>query len=191
MEDPQRRYAEPPVLQKGLAVAMEFSPDWVVGFTDGEGCFCVGVQRSPTVKIGFQVIPEFRVVQHHRDLDVLHGLKRFFGFGRVCQNHGDRWEYRVRRFDQLQAVALFFAEHQLKTKKRVDAKKFADVLRMMDEGRHLTEPGLKEIAKLAASMNTGNRPRLTEMFDNDESDVPEARCELEEDRVQSGVKAPE
>ena len=158
---------------------MELNPDWVVGFVDGEGCFFVGIQRSPTVKIGFQVIPEFRVVQHNRDLDVLHALKRFFAFGRVCRNHGDRWEYRVRRIEQLREIARFFAEHPLKTKKRIDARKFADVLRLMDEGRHLTEPGLKEIVKLAASMNTANRPRLAELIG------------VDEDRVQSCMKVQE
>jgi hypothetical protein len=158
---------------------MDLSPDWVVGFVDGEGCFFVGIQRNPSVKIGFQVIPEFRVVQHSRDLDVLHGLKRFFGFGRVCRNHGDRYEFRVRRLEHLRVVAHFFERNQLRTKKRIDARKFSDVLRMMEEGRHLTGDGLKEIAKLAASMNTGSRPRLSELL------------ELDEDRVQSVVKAAE
>ena len=156
---------------------MDLNPDWIVGFVDGEGCFFVGIQRNPTVKIGFQVIPEFRVVQHKRDLDVLYGLKRHFGFGKVCQNHGDRWEYRVRRLEQLRVVNAFFAQHPLRTKKRVDAHKFGDVLRMMEEGRHLTDQGLRDIAKIAASMNSENRPRLAELLD--------------EDRVQSVVKAPE
>ncbi len=158
---------------------MELNPDWVVGFVDGEGCFFVGVQRNPTVKIGYQVIPEFRVVQHNRDLDVLHALKRFFGFGRVCRNHDERWEYRVRRLEHLREVANFFAQHPLRTKKRVDASKFRDVLRMMEDGRHLTEPGLSEIVKLAASMNTGNRPRLRALLEGDE------------DRVQSCMKVQE
>jgi len=158
---------------------MELNPDWVVGFVDGEGCFFVGVQRNPTVRIGYQVIPEFRVVQHARDLDVLHALKRFFGFGRVCRNHDERWEFRVRRLEHLREVARFFSEHQLRTKKRVDASKFKDVLRMMDDGRHLTESGLKEIVKLAASMNTGSRPRLAALLEGDE------------DRVQSCMKVQE
>jgi len=156
---------------------MKLNPDWVVGFVDGEGCFFVGIQRNPTAKIGFQVIPEFRVVQHKRDLDVLHGLKSFFGFGRVCQNHDDRWEYRVRRLDQLHEIAAFFERHPLKTKKRIDAVKFSDVMALMKEGRHLTEIGLREIARIASLMNAGNRPRLAELLD--------------EDRVQSDVKAPE
>ncbi len=158
---------------------MELNPDWVVGFVDGEGCFFVGIQRNPTVKIGYQVIPEFRVVQHARDLDVLHGLKRFFGFGRVCRDHDERWEFRVRRLEHLREVARFFSEHPLRTKKRVDASKFKDVLRMMEDGRHLTESGLNEIVKLAASMNTGNRPRLLALLEGDE------------DRVQSCMKVQE
>jgi hypothetical protein len=156
---------------------MKLTPDWVVGFVDGEGCFFVGIQRNPTVKIGFQIIPEFRIVQHKRDIDVLHGLKKFFGFGRVCQNHADRWELRIRRLEQLREVVTFFEQHPLRTKKRVDAHKFADVIRLMEEGRHLTNEGLSEIKRIAASMNTGNRPRLAEMLD--------------EDRVHSSVKAPE
>ena len=156
---------------------MKLDPNWVVGFVDGEGCFFVGIQRNPTVKIGFQVIPEFRVVQHQRDLDVLHGLKSFFGFGRVCRNHGDRSEYRVRRLEQLRAIADFFERHKLQTKKRVDARRFGDVLRLMAEGRHLTKDGLREIARIATLMNTGNRPRLTALMD--------------EDRVRSDAKAPE
>ena len=156
---------------------MQLSPDWVVGFVDGEGCFFVGIQRNPTVKIGFQVIPEFRVVQHKRDLDVLHGLKSFFGFGRVCQNHDDRWEYRVRRLDHLLEISGFFNSHKLKTKKRVDFQRFCEVLTVMDEGRHLTSEGLRGIARIATLMNTGNRPRLAALMD--------------EDRVQSGVKASE
>ena len=158
---------------------MELNPDWVVGFVDGEGCFFVGVQRNPTVKIGYQVIPEFRVVQHMRDIDVLHALKRFFGFGRVCRNHDERWEFRVRRLEHLREVARFFSEHPLKTKKRIDASKFKDVLRMMEEGRHSTESGLNEIVKLAASMNTGSRPRLAALLEGDE------------DRVQSCTKVQE
>jgi len=155
---------------------MQLNPDWVVGFVDGEGCFFVGIQRNPTVKIGFQVIPELRVVQHYRDVDVLHGLKTFFGFGRVCRNHEERWEYRVRRLEHLREIVSFFQSHKLKTKKRIDFQRFADVMRLMEEGRHLTKDGLNEIARIATLMNTGNRPRLAALMD--------------EDRVQSGVKAP-
>src|SRR5439155_9347576 len=119
---PQRLHAEYPVIE-----AMELNPEWVVGFVDGEGCFFVGIQRNPKTAIGYQVIPEFRVVQHMRDLPVLHGLKRFFGCGMVCQNHQDRWELRVRKLENLREIVSFFERHPLKTKKQIDFLKFRDV----------------------------------------------------------------
>src|SRR2546422_7469318 len=66
------------------------STDWVVGFVDGEGCFFVGVNRQPTMKVGWQVLPEFRVVQHQRDVALLEQLREFFGCGQIAVNHGDR-----------------------------------------------------------------------------------------------------
>jgi LAGLIDADG endonuclease. len=58
---------------------MDLSPDWVVGFTDGEGCFFVGINPNPQTVTGYQVLPEFTIVQHKRDIQVLYALKRFFG----------------------------------------------------------------------------------------------------------------
>ena len=71
---------------------MTLSPDWVVGFVDGEGCFYIGINEHPEMSAGYQVLPEFRVVQHERDIQVLYGLKEFFKSGVVRKNHDDRYE---------------------------------------------------------------------------------------------------
>ena len=139
---------------------MDLSPDWVVGFVDGEGCFFVSIQENPSLKTGYQVLPEFRIVQHERDVQVLYALKRFFGCGVVRRNHGDRWELRVRKLSCLLKIVEFFEKHPLKTKKNVDFKRFARILRWMEEGKHLTREGLMEIAQTAMKMNTADRPRL-------------------------------
>ena len=41
--------------------------NWIVGFVDGEGCFHVSINKMHKMTLGLQVLPEFRVVQHHRD----------------------------------------------------------------------------------------------------------------------------
>lgn len=69
---------------------MSLSADWVVGFMDGEGCFYVGIFRNPETRLGYQVIPEVRIVQHQRDVQVLYALQEFFGCGKVCRNHEER-----------------------------------------------------------------------------------------------------
>ncbi len=139
---------------------MELSPDWVVGFVDGEGCFHVSILRHPETTTGYQVLPEFTVVQHERDLQILYALKRFFGCGVVRRNHGDRWAYRARKLECLERICEFFTKHPLKTKKNVDFVRFRRIVQKMKEGRHLTPDGLREIVEIALSMNTGKREAL-------------------------------
>ena len=143
---------------------MDLSPDWVVGFVDGEGCFYVGFNEHPEMKTGIQVLPEFRVVQHKRDIQVLYGLKRFFKHGVVRQNHDDRWELRIRKLEGLKPVINFFRKHPLKTKKSVDFQKFAKIIHLIELKKHLTIEGLLEIIEIAKKMNTGKSRKLDEIL---------------------------
>ncbi len=139
---------------------MDLSADWVVGFVDGEGCFHVSINPHPEMSTGYQVLPEFVIVQHERDVQILYALKRFFRCGVVRRNHGDRWCLRIRKLSCLEKLCEFFTTHPLKTKKNVDFVKFRRIVNMMKEGRHLTLEGLLEIVDIALSMNTGNREAL-------------------------------
>ncbi len=128
----------------------------MVGFVDGEGCFFVGINPHPEMTSGFQVLPEFTVVQHERDVQLLHALKQFFGCGVVRTNHGSRMAYRVRSLEHLnQRIIPFFEQHSLKSKKRVDFAKFRTVLQLMSKGEHLEPDGIEKIRAIASTMNTG------------------------------------
>ena len=138
---------------------MDLEAGWVTGFVDGEGCFHVGINPHADMTAGYQVLPEFTVVQHERDIQVLHGLKAYFGCGVVRTNHGDRMAYRVRSQEHLlQRIIPFFLKHPLKTRKHIDFMKFRDVLLMMERGEHLTSEGIERIRAIAAQMNRG-QPR--------------------------------
>ena len=134
---------------------MELNAQWVVGFTDGEGCFHIGINQNQGMKLGLQVLPEFTLVQHEVDEQVLYGLKAYFGCGVVRKNHGTRMAYRVRGHQNLmEKIIPFFEKHQLKTKKRVDVAKFRKVVRLMDQREHLNPEGLAKIRKIKDSMNS-------------------------------------
>ncbi len=136
---------------------MNLDAQWITGFVDGEGCFHVGINANAETAAGFQVLPEFTVVQHERDVQVLHALKAYFGCGVVRVNHGDRMVFRVRSPKHLlENIVPFFIEHPLKTKKNVDFLKFRQVLLMMKADRHLTRDGVEEIRAIAAQMNRGS-----------------------------------
>ena len=148
MENPQRLHVQPHL--------GNLEAQWVVGFVDGEGCFFVGINPHPEMTSGFQVLPEFTVVQHQRDIQLLHALKKFFGCGVVRTNHAERMAYRVRNLDHLsEIIAPFFDQHPLKSKKRVDFIKFRKILQLMTKREHLAIEGIEKIRAIAATMNPG------------------------------------
>lgn len=135
----------------------KLNPHWIVGFVDGEGCFYVGVNPNSEMTAGFQVLPEFTVVQHRRDEQLLHKIKNFFGCGVVRNNHDERLAYRVRSVEHLiRTILPFFDRNPLQSRKRQDYLKFRDVLLIMERGEHLAKDGIERIRKIASRMNTGS-----------------------------------
>jgi len=142
---------------------------WVVGFVDGEGCFSVPIFRNRTCRLGWQVQPEFTVVQGARSVQVLHLLKQFFGCGQVGRNgrhdnhREDLFHFRVRALrDQVDRVVPFFEANPLRTAKRDDFVTFAAVVGLMAQEHHLTLEGLRRIAGMAQSMNRRKPSRFLE-----------------------------
>ncbi len=134
---------------------MNLNAQWIVGFVDGEGCFHVGINQNQEMKFGVQVLPEFTVVQHEIDEQVLYALKAYFGCGVVRKNHGTRLSYRVRGHENLlHKIIPFFEKHQLKTRKRVDFAKFRKVVRMMKDKEHLNPDGVEKIRQIQKTMNS-------------------------------------
>ena len=122
---------------------------WIAGFVDGEGCFSVPIFRNHKSKLLWQVRPQFVVTQSESSRDVLEGLVRFFGCGKVNANqrHDNHREpsarYCVSRFAHLRDVIVpVLQEHQLRTSKRENFEKFVRALRLMGERKHLPISGL-------------------------------------------------
>ncbi len=152
----QEDRGEPSETLRSASSGMRLEAQWVVGFVDGEGCFYVGINPHPEMQAGYQVLPEFTVVQHERDVQVLYALKQFFGCGVVRRNHAERMAYRVRSVQHLrERIVPFFEQHPLKTKKHLDFLKFRRILLLMERGMHLTAEGIEQIKTIASQMNTG------------------------------------
>ena len=136
---------------------MKIDKNWITGFVDGEGCFYVGINKSEDLKTGYQVLPEFRIVQHKRDLKILYAIKNFFGYGSVVCNKSkgsDIYEYRVRKFETLHDVILpFFESNELLTTKKFNFLAFREIILIMKKQEHLTEVGLQRIINIKNRMN--------------------------------------
>ena len=146
--NPQRLYVR--------ELPVKLDAEWITGFVDGEGCFHVGINPHADMRCGYQVLPEFTVVQHERDVQLLQELRDFFRCGVVRTNHGDRWAFRVRgKRDLLEHIVPFFVRHPLRSDKRRDFETFCRVLDLMRAGDHLTAEGVNTVRRLAATMNRG------------------------------------
>ena len=137
---------------------MIIDKQWIVGFTDGEGCFHIGMSKNDKMKTGVQILPEFVITQHEKSIHVLYALKTFFGCGVVRLNNqhkdGKIFCYRVRKFEHLKNIIVpFFLKNSLKTCKNVMFKKFRRVVQMMEKNLHLTTDGIKSIKTIHDSMN--------------------------------------
>ncbi len=135
---------------------LKLTSEWITGFVDGEGCFHVGINPHKEMTARFQVLPEFTVVQHKRDVQLLEALKNFFQCGVVRTNHGDRLSYRVRSKDDLLKIIIpFFNKYPLQSVKRLDFELFRKILLIMERGDHLSPNGIEEIRSISGKMNRG------------------------------------
>ena len=151
--------------------SLRLSPEWIVGFIDGEGCFHVGISKHADLRSGYQILPELTVVQHQRDLDLLYELRSVMNCGVVRRNHGDRFCWRVRSLKNLVEVIIpFFDKYPLKSKKYLDFLKFRKVIMMMQKAEHLSKDGFAEIAKIASEMNRAQPRTMLDLRESPSQD---------------------
>ncbi len=138
---------------------------WIVGITDGEGCFTVSINKNPTTKLGCQILPEFVITQGEKSLPSLKKIKNFFKCGRVFvnrrhDNHKENiYRYCVRSLMDLKTIIIpFFEKNKLITEKKKDFFHFSQVVSLMLEKKHLSERGVKRIGRIIQKMNTKKIP---------------------------------
>lgn len=135
---------------------------YIAGYVDGEGSFSVSVQRNPTCRVGFQLVPEFHVSQNGDRAQVLELIRDRLGCGYIKANSKqDRALVLVvrQRRALLESVIPFFERVPLLSSKRVDFEKFARIVRQMAQGHHQTDVGFRELLEVALSMNGSGRFR--------------------------------
>ena len=140
---------------------MTLSDDYLIGFTEGEGMFYIGIVPSKETKTHWQVIYFLKVSQNPIGLDVLKEFKNRLGCGYIKQNSriditDKSLAYVVRDFPSLRDKVIPFFEGKLVIKKQA-FEKFKQVLSLVEQKQHLTLPGITQILEIAYSMNTQKR----------------------------------
>src|SRR3989344_9070031 len=132
------------------------SNEYVVGLTDGEGCFYVNVGKSSSYRAGYRVQLHFHLKMQERDYDLLEKVRNTIGCGEVYfqkeqrANHCQCYRYTVSAERDIQEIVIpFFKRHPLQSaSKSASFEIFCDIAALVKEGKHLTLEGLEKILAL-------------------------------------------
>jgi hypothetical protein len=136
---------------------------YLSGYADGEGCFCVSINKSWRHKFGWEIRPSFSVSQNSDRAQVLEILKQHFACGTIRPDRSDRTlKYEVRSVaDLVERIIPHFEENPLLSSKQRDFEFFAQICRLMAKGHHHTSGGFKRIIELAFEMNPSGSRKYT------------------------------
>ena len=137
------------------------SKEYVVGLTDGEGCFYVNVGKSSLYRSGFRIQLHFHLKMQEKDRNLLEKVKNTIGCGAVYfqkeqrANHAQCYRYTVSsQSDILNIVIPFFRHHPLQSySKNVNFELFCKIAELVKSGAHFTQRGIIKIRKLKSKMN--------------------------------------
>ena len=136
---------------------------YLSGYADGEGCFCVSINKSQCHRFGWEIRPSFSVSQNRDRAEVLELLKDTLGCGSIRPDRSDNTlKYEVRSLsDLVEHVLPHFEAYPLLSAKRREYERFAEICRSMYLGEHLTPDGFTKIVQLAFEMNASGIRKYT------------------------------
>jgi hypothetical protein len=170
-------------LSSKFTTISKLNPHYVTGFTDGEGCFFIGVNPESKHKTGYRIKASFQIGLHEKDLALLKEIKLFFGVGNISKLGQESVQFRVSGLEDLKIILCHFDKYPLLTNKHYDYLLFKQVVNLMVEGKHLTLDGLNKIISIKAVLNNQEiSDNLNKAFPNIE---PVLRPEIKNREIQN------
>lgn len=145
---------------------VSLNPNFVTGFSDAESCFFL-LDFTPVIQqvIKFKLFSRLVYI-----IMILHYYLKFKvtldpPAGKICK-HGKNSVYlRVTSSKDLRVIISHFDKYPLSSQKRADYELFKP-FELIQNKKHLTADGLKEIVSIKASMNLGLSESLKAVFPN-------------------------
>ena len=141
------------------------SPDYIVGLTDGEGCFYVLVRPPYNKDGGAMVQLRFFIKVQEEDREMLEKVQNTLRCGAVYFQHETRvnhtqcYRYTVGSHrDIFGTIIPFFRTHPLESVSKLrNFKIFCEVANLVSQGAHHTQEGIRQIMELKSQMNHRTR----------------------------------
>ena len=137
--------------------------NYIVGLTDGEGCFYVNLTERDKVKnpkAHIRARSHFYIKLRADDLVVLEKVKKYLGFGFIYfqkekrKNHSACYRFEVNSNAEKLKLIEFFNRYPLHSpKKNRDFEIFSKVTKMIINQEHFTLEGVSVMRQLKLSMH--------------------------------------
>jgi hypothetical protein len=132
-------------------------PNWLAGFTSGEGCYFVSFESSPSCKLKERVKLIFQLTQHSRDEQLMVNLANYLDCGNIFKKR-DAFDFVVTKFLDIEnQIIPFFQKYPIRGIKALDYADFVKAADIIKVKGHLTAEGLDQIRKIKAGMNKGRK----------------------------------
>lgn len=145
---------------------MSLPPDYVCGFTDGEGCFTIVIAKSPKRKLGVDARLHFQIELRDDDKPILEEIQKTIRCGRIYHLNYERYgwnphvELKVSSIREITDILIpFFEKHQLRGKKRHSFALFTQAARIFQTKEHLTPKGVEKLRLIRQRMNKYSKKR--------------------------------
>lgn len=139
----------------------KLDPQYIVGFVDGEGCFCVGISKHKTLKRKLEIRALFEIELRADDRDILERLQYTLGCGRIYDLSYERYgwaphvKYKVSSIKEIaEKIIPFFDRYPLQAKKSFSYERFRTIVLLVRDKKHLTDQGFREVTRLRDQMRT-------------------------------------
>ena len=135
--------------------------EYVVGLTDGEGCFYVNIGKYPAYRTGTRIQMHFHLKMQERDKKLLEKVRNTLDCGAVYYqkerraNHAQCYRYTVSSQTEIfNKIIPFFQQHPLQSaSKHKSFNIFCQIADLFKKRVHLTKKGVKRIRLLKSQMN--------------------------------------
>lgn len=148
------------------------TPEWIQGFTDGEGCFYFYIGK-PKIRgkesSTWYLQASLEIAQNTHDVAILELIQSFFGCGiikpkrannelKTAQSVRSVSRYVVSNLsDVMNVIIPFFDDHPLFTSKSLDYGDWKTLIKMKVSKEHLTEAGIQKMFQIKSQMNRGRK----------------------------------
>ena len=156
----------------------KLDPNYITGFTDGEGCFYIGISPDKNYNSGYRVKLSFQIGLHENDLALLKLINSYLGVGKISKLASNSVLYRVSTIEELKVIIDHFDRYPLISYKYKDYLLFKQAFELVQNKEHFSKEGLKKIVAIKGSINL----KLSNNLRNDFPDIVPVTIPKIEDR---------